>query len=491
MAGAKKVLANTAIMTAVSLLMRTIGVSFSVYLTARIGTEGIGIFQLIITVYSLAVTFSCAGIRLATTRVAVGIVAHSHCSMSKSISQCVAFAAAGGAFFGTVLYLFADKIALLWLESPLTASPLRILAISLPFVAMSNSLGGFFAGVGLIAQYSGVQLLEQGIKIAVTVSLLKSGIFAGELTAVVTGMTASEIASLTVALGLFGYGVNKSGCRECTNAADIFKTLRIALPDAVGTCARSILLTVEHLLIPRGLKSSGSSAREALSAYGSIHAMALPVLLYPSAVLSSLSSLLVPELASRLEVNNKAAIERIVYKVSRLTLIFSIGTAGIMLCFARGFSFAVYSSDEATVYLRILAPLIPIMYLDMTVDGMLKGLDQQVYSMRYNIIDSALCVVLVAVLLPVFAVKGYIFILYVSELINFFLSVGRLIKVSRLHIEAADIIKPLICTILACGAAGFAAGSIVNKATLTLCVILTAGIYYLLLRLFGAMKSFL
>lgn len=491
MQGAKKVMANTAIMTAVSLLMRTVAVSFNVYLTAKIGSQGIGLFQLIISVYSMAVTFSCAGIRLATTRVAVEITAHSHCSLSKSIRQCVCFALCSGLIFGTLLYFTSDKIALLWLENPLTAAPLRILAFSLPFVAMSNSLGGFFAGVGLISQYSLVQLMEQGFKIAVTIALLKYTVLQNELNAVVAGMTASEIVSLMMALGLFVFAVKKSSCRDCTKAADILKMLRIALPDAVGTCARSILLTVEHLLIQRGLKLSGSSSSQALSAYGNVHAMALPVLLYPSAVLSSLSALLVPELATRLEFNDKASIERIVYKVIRLTLIFSIGTAGIMMCFARGFSYAVYSSNEATLYLRILAPLIPIMYLDMTVDGMLKGLDQQVYSMRYNIIDSALCVVLVIVLLPAFAVKGYIFILYISELINFFLSVNRLIKISRLRIEAADIIKPLICTTLACFATGFAAGSIENKAALILCVILTAGVYYLLLRLCGAIKALL
>ena len=491
MSGAKKIMADTAIMTAVSLLMRTIGVSFNVYLTAKIGSQGIGLFQLIITVYSLAVTFSCAGIRLATTRVAVEITAHSHCSMAKSIRQCVLYALGSGLVFCAALYLFADKIALLWLENPFAAYPLRILALSLPFVAMSNSLGGFFAGIGMVSQYSLVQLTEQGIKIAVTVYLLKSCVLQGDLAAVVCGMTASEAVSFTLALGLFTYAVKKSGCRKCTKAADILKMLRIAVPDAVGTCARSVLLTIEHLLIPRGLKSAGSSSAQALSAYGSIHAMALPVLLYPSAVLSSLSALLVPELAAKLEFNDKASIERIVCKVVRLTLIFSIGTAGIMLCFARGFSYAVYSNDEATLYLRILAPLIPVMYLDMTVDGMLKGLDQQVYSMRYNIIDSALCVVLVIILLPIFAVKGYIFILYISELINFFLSVNRLIKVGRLRVYAADIIKPLICSLLACSAAGFAAGSIENKAALALCVVLTGGIYYLLLRLCGAMKSFL
>lgn len=61
----------------------------------------------------------------------------------------------------------------------------------------------------------------------------------------------------------------------------------------------------------------------------------------------------------------------------------------------------------------------PVMYLDMAVDGMLKGLDQQLSSMRYNIIDSGLCVILVYFLIPRYSVKGYIITLFVSEILNF------------------------------------------------------------------------
>ena len=64
-------LRNTIIMTAVNLIMRSVSVGFNAYLTSRIGSQGIGLFQLVMTVYSLAVTFSCAGMRLASMRVTV------------------------------------------------------------------------------------------------------------------------------------------------------------------------------------------------------------------------------------------------------------------------------------------------------------------------------------------------------------------------------------------------------------------------------------
>ena len=74
-------------------------------------------------------------------------------------------------------------------------------------------------------------------------------------------------------------------------------------------------------------------------------------------------------------------------------------------------------------------------YVDSIVDGMLKGLDQQAYSFRYNFIDSIMRVILIAVLLPLFGVKAYIFILFLSEIFNASLSISRLLKVARVDVD--------------------------------------------------------
>ena len=49
--------------------MRTIGMFFNVYISNKIGTEAIGIYQLIMSVYMFAITLANSGINLATTRI--------------------------------------------------------------------------------------------------------------------------------------------------------------------------------------------------------------------------------------------------------------------------------------------------------------------------------------------------------------------------------------------------------------------------------------
>ena len=133
----------------------------------------------------------------------------------------------------------------------------------------------------------------------------------------------------------------------------------------------------------------------------------------------------------------------------KMTTIFSIFVSGAMYVLAEDFSQIIYKTNDCTEYIRILAPLIPIMYLDMMVDGLLKGLDQQLYSMRYNIFDSGLCVILVYFLIPKYSIKGYIAILFISEIINFILSIRRLSQVTNLKIDILNsILKPIAATFL-------------------------------------------
>ncbi len=421
-----QLLRNTIIMTAVNLIMRSVSVGFNAYLTSRIGSQGIGLFQLVMTVYSLAVTFSCAGMRLASMRMTV------ESASERSTDRFMLCAMGCGCTVGVILYTFADIISLKRLGNACTAPMLRILAFALPFTAMSSVLGGYFTAKGMILPYSCIQLIEQGIKTLSAMLLIKGAHTPqSACTAVITAMVASEALSFLLSFALKKSAVKKGAADKTVRLKSFF---HIALPDAAGTCVRSILLTVEHLLIPKGFERSGEGSSAALAAYGNIHGMDLPLLLYPSAVLSSLSALLIPELARRREACDKSGISLCVERNLKRTLIFACVCAGVFALGAPAVSNAVYHSDEAVLYIRILSPLVPIMYTDMVTDGMLKGLDQQVHSMNYNMIDSALCVILVAALLPKYSVKGYIFILYFSEILNFYLSLRRLLTVCEIRV---------------------------------------------------------
>lgn len=450
MTNAKRLLTNTLLLTGASFLMKTVAVGFNVYLTNKIGADGIGLFQLIAAVYGMAITFSVAGIRLAAMRLVAENIALGKYNDRQIMRRCLVYSFVCGTVIAALLAGFSELIGSSWIGDTRSIPSLKVLGLSLPFVAMSAALNGYFTSVKKIVRYTAVQLAEQIFKIIITVFLLKSVVSHGaeaSCTAIVFGISSAELFSLACSYTLYRLSVCKPRATE--KGTEIWKKIfRISVPDTVGSSMRSILMTVEHLLIPAGFRKSGSDPQAALATYGVIHGMSLPLVLYPSALLSSLSGLLVPEISALYISGNRPRINYMTARVLRLTLIFSIGTAGIMYFNAKKLSLAVYGNDSAFFYIQILSPLIPVMYCDMSVDGILKGLDQQVSYMRYNIIDASICVILVYLLVPIFSVKGYIIVVFFSETVNFTLSFRRLTKVSDVAVSFfKDIFTPILCVI--------------------------------------------
>ncbi len=496
MSGAKKLLHNTILLTATSFLMRTVSVSFNVYLTNKIGADGIGLFQLIAAVYSMAITFSTAGVRLAATRLVADNLSLGKYSERKIMRLCLFYSLICGTVMALILSGFADLIGEKWICDPRSVPSLKVLCLSLPFVSMSAALGGYFTAVSKLVRYTLVQFAEQIFKIAVTVFSLRSVLSHGleaSCVAIVFGMSAAEIFSLICSYTLYRFTSEKSSVKS--KPSEIIKNLlRISVPDAVGSEMRSVLMTIEHLLIPVGFRKSGNDPQTAMATYGIIHGMALPLVLYPSALLSSLSGLLIPEISAQHIEKNTTRISYMIARVLHLALIFSIGTAGVMYFNSIELSLAVYSNGSAGFYTQILAPLIPVMYMDMTIDGMLKGLDQQVSYMRYNIIDALICVVFVYILVPIFSVKGYITVVFMSEIINFALSFRRLTIVSEVRVDLyRDIIVPLMCVICAGTLKSIAFSFLPTmtsaKSTALFSIIFSVGVYVLMLRIFSSIDK--
>lgn len=495
MRNTKLLILNTTVLTLSGFLMRTIAVSFNVYLTNQIGSAGIGLFQLIMSVYGLTVTFASAGIRLGATRLVTDSMCNKEASADKVMKVCIKYALAAGIAVAAILYLFSGIISQKWISDERAGYSLKILALSLPPVAVSAAMNGYFTARKTLVKYAGVQLIEQLFKIIATVAGLKlvSGMGLSELCgAIAAGTTLSELLSCILSASL--YYVDKKDSNSYSEKGLFKRLLHISVPDAVGSGMRSVLLTVEHLLIPVGFKKSGQNTDEALSTYGTVHGMALPIILYPAAVLTSLSGLLVPELSSCLALGQQKKINRVSNECIKMTVMFSFGCAVFMFGFSDIIAQAVYGSTESAFYIKLLSVLLPIMYLDTVTDGLLKGLDQQLASMRYNIIDSGLCVILVYFILPKFAVMGYIFILFLSEIINFSLSINRLTKVSELQINPfSDFCKPLL--------AALGAGSVLNigvyffnigsgsKLTLSLLTVAFVLIYFPCLYVLGCIEK--
>ena len=412
-----KFLANTAILTGGTLLLRFSNIWFRAYILGKIGTQGMGVYQLTFSIFALAIATCTSGASLSVTRmVAEGRGSPVCIRRCLLFSLCVSFAAAA------ILWVGSDFLAQHFLDLS-SGLPLRLLAPGLPFMAICACLKGYFLAIRNSVIPAIAELLEQFTTIGATVGFFF--IFT-PFSALMLGSTAGEVASCAVVFLAYRVMTRKRP-PKCFNDSGSYRQIcHIAVPVLSGSFIRSFLNSTENLLVPRGLKHHGAGSDVALSQYGIIQGMVMPILLFPSSFLTSLSSLLIPELAEANARGKHQAIEHSASRAFRFTLLFSFLITSVLIVYAEDLGELFYGSQQAGAFLRIMAPIIPLMYVDSIVDGMLKGLDQQAYSFRYNFIDS---------IIPLFGVKAYIFILFLSEIFNASLSISRLLKVARVDVD--------------------------------------------------------
>jgi stage V sporulation protein B len=132
------------------------------------------------------------------------------------------------------------------------------------------------------------------------------------------------------------------------------------------------------------------------------------------------------------------------------TLSYATVIAVFLHTFAEELGYTIYGNAASGYYVALLAPVIPIMYLDHVTDSMLKGIGEQVFSMWVNITDSVLSVVLVCILIPRMGIAGYAVVIVVMEAYNFLLSFMRLYRRIRFSLAPMrSVFLPLVCSYLA------------------------------------------
>ncbi|MFA5561846.1 MAG: oligosaccharide flippase family protein [Eubacteriales bacterium] len=436
-ANLKKFVTNAAILTAASLFMRTVGVSFNAYVSRRIGAEGMGLYTLVMSVYGFSVTFSTSGIHLAVTRLVSEALGRGE---SRQVSAIMRRALLYVLFFGSIatlcLVFGAGFISERLLRDSRTLWPLRLLGASMLPIGLSTVWSGYFTAVKRVHKNAATAVFEQAVKIFAVIGGLTLLMPRGLSYACVALVAGGALAEMLSCLLLFAeylidrrrYGLRAGGAAERGLTRQL---LHISLPVAMSAYIRSGLLTVEHLLIPRSLTRGGRTRPQALAEYGVLHGMALPVLLYPTAVLYSASGLLVPEFAERAARGEWASIRALIGRVLWLTNVFSVSAALLLVVFSRELGMLIYHSYEVGDYVRLMAFVLPVMFADHVTDCILKGLGQQVFTMWVNISDSLLSIFLVMLLLPGMGVAGYAWVIIIAEVFNFSFSVGRLAWVSR------------------------------------------------------------
>ncbi len=462
---------GAAAMTVFSLIAKLLGVFMRLFLSARIGSEGMGLYQLIMSVYVMFSTFATGGFTLSVSRL-VAEKDQRSAPDARLLMKNSLLASAVISVLATALMIFgADFIASALLGDPRCASPLRILALSMPFMAFSGCFKGWFIAKRRVGIRSSSTLFEQVIKIAV-IALFLNVFMAGTrdigdlCRGIVIGVTLSEIASCLYLLLFYLFPRRKeySPSLPTESARDSMRSLMsVTVPISLSVYLTSILHTAETLLIPYVFESYSGDRAQALSQFGMIRGMVIPILFFPFAFLSSLVAVFTPEISRLNMLSDRRPINARISSLTSFVSIFSVAVGGLFFFLPYELGEAFYPNENTANAIRVLSVVTPFMYVETVCDGLLKAIGEQVQTLKYQLLNSALRVILILLIVSRMGERGYLLLLVASNTLAYFLCRRRLYKATGVAPRIiSDVLFPLISAV----ASGAAARIVLNALSL-------------------------
>lgn len=422
---------NALILLASSIILQLISMFFNVYISNRIGSEAVGVFTLVMSVYMFGITLATSGINIAATRIiSEELALNNKTGVKSATKKCIIISLITGLLASFIFLVFSNFIVSKCLHNRVSNNVIYALCIALPFISTSSAINGYFVAVRKAYKNAIAKFFEEFIKILSTAMILNIFMPSGlnyMCLSLIIGDVISEVLSLIFLYALLLKDKNYSKNYRFYGNSYSSRILKISLPVAFTSYIKSGLSTLKQIIIPISLEKSGLGCSLALSNYGIVNGMAMPVIMFPSVFINCFASLLVPEFSRYFVKKDCRRIKQMSIFILLVSLLFSVFISILVFFLAEPICNTLYKQSNISHYVKMLSFLIPCIYLDLVIDNILKGLNAQVSVVFINIADCLLTISFIYLVVPTFGFLGYIISIFVSEIFNVILSLSRLL----------------------------------------------------------------
>ncbi len=431
---------GTIILTLSGLLSRFMGFFYRVFLSRTIGAEGVGLYQLVFPVYILACSLTVSGIQTAVSRlVSSRIAAPASGSIHSILLTGILFSVGLSVPVTILLFFCASPIAVCYLKNSATADLLRLIALALPFSAFHTCADGYYLGTRNTIIPAIRQLLEQSIRFLLLLPLyyhiLPNSIPLTPHTAVLILVLEELFAALFSFIAL----LISSGIFHTTHIlqtsrhfyasvlrSDSRQLLSIALPVTGNRTAVCVLQSLEASLLPACLCRYGYTSVQALRIYGILTGMSLPMILFPTAVTTSLCAMLLPSVSAAWTACSFSHVRNLIKKSILSCLAVGIIFSLSFLFFGKSMTSLLFQNELAGCYVQTFSFICPLLYLNPVLFSILNGLGKSSAVFFYNMTNLILRLMFLLFAVPYYGISGYFAGLFLSQLFCCLLSLRAL-----------------------------------------------------------------
>lgn len=427
----KTFIKGTFILTAAGAATKILGFVFRILLSRNIGAEGMGIYQLVMPVSAVCFAIGISGLEVSVSRFTAYYCFRQKKTQARSVAVLCTFMSLFLCLICAVsVYFLADTLAAHVFHNQSCALLIRVVAASVPFACIHCMVCSYYIGQERTGIPALSQLFEQFIRIGTVYIMIKIYRQSGEPCSAVigaAGLIAGEIGAALFCLSviMLHTGGRKTGISGKSLAlsfrAHAKEISGTAIPVSLNRLSLHGLQSVEAALIPLMLQTYGLSLKEALSVYGIITGMAMPIILFPCTLSNSVAQMLLPSMSKLQDSPEKlrrGSVGAIVFSVA-------FGFVCIIAFITVGAPLGAHLFGEKSVasYVKILAWLCPFIFISSTFKSILHALGKTALVFANNMLSETINLACVVFLIPRFGIYAYLTGMLVSQLVNALLSV--------------------------------------------------------------------
>ena len=440
----RKFFKTVAIVTIFSMSEKFLGFLYRIYLSRTIGAEGIGLYQVALSVFALLFTLCSSGTPITVSRLMTKYKAQNQPDrVSKIITAGIVFTLLVAIPLCLIFILFADNFSFLFAD----IRCIKIFKVIMPgliFTSVYAVLRGVFWGNKDFLPYSIIELLEELVMILVGILLISfvDDIYTGAYFAGVAVLV-SYLFSFSLATIVFFVRKNK-----LKNPISEFKPLiSSAVPITAMRTANSLANSLISTILPLRLISAGYSSSNAISLFGSAVGQAIPLLCTPISLIGSFTLVLVPEISENYYKNNHHYLKRDIEKALKFTLFLTCLFVPTFSVCGKEIGLLVFNGNACGEYLCVSAFLMIFMSLSAITTSMLNSMGKENKTLIYYIISEVfmlLSVIFLPQILGIYSlVVGFTFIYGITSVLN-------LILLNKCCVEKPKYLKFLLLSTLLC-----------------------------------------
>ena len=390
-----------------STVSQALGFGYRVLLSRWVGAEVMGLYQLVMPVYSLLLSFSAAGATSAMSNLTAQHLAfRNRLAIYQTRNTCLRLFALLLFPVGAIVILCSDPISVFLLGDARTQLGLILLVPCTALTGIENLHKHLFYGSGLVRPPAWIEFLEQLIRAASVLGLLF--LFLPQypervVGLIVAGMILCEIFSAVTLLLLYRIRKQRWGTSGPGESGRIRRSrvAAIALPVGINAILGNLMAAATSTLIPQLLMKSGLERSAAMSHLGVVCGMTMPMLVLPTFFLGPLGLIIFPRMARAHALGQTKRVKTLLHRTLTATTFFTLPALAFMIVLGEELAFLLFSRTDAAQFLLPLSSAVALGAFCTVLCGSLNATGHQSRVAALSFFGNLIQLLLLPVLLPI------------------------------------------------------------------------------------------